>query len=277
MKAAKKHSPEKGSEIAKSGFKNEDNVSKIFNDWKTSPQAKEWLAAMGIKVSKIKVLDSKTSRELKLGNIKSDVIVTVDDKPHGISIKFYTANFNQLQRGSVDRISVQLEMPNFVTRAMKKIVGSEGHQPQDYLKKDELKSLKEKRKNRFAKKQFETIERHKKLLINEFPDDQRTKIRNWFDENKKTIIQILLRGKNPPFPQWFMAVKHKNGKISKTKIVSMGNAIKHFSKGEICFSDAGVFYICKISMQRKSGDGGRVSGQDLQFKIKPDDIFDIEL
>ena len=272
---AKKHSPEQGSKIAKSGFKNEDNISKKINNWETDPEAKIWLKEMGINISKIKELDSKTSRELGLGNIKSDVIVTIDGEKHGISVKFYTANFNQLQRGTVENISKLLEMPLFVTLAMKKIVGSEGHQPQDYLQDVELKLLKEKRKNRFTQNQSETIERHKKLLIDDFPNNQRTKIRNWFDINKKTIIKILLRGKTAPSPQWFMAVKHNNGKISKTKIVSMENAINHFSKGEICFSNAGVFYIGKISMQRKSGDGGRISGQDLQFKIKPEEIFSI--
>jgi hypothetical protein len=272
---AKKHSSAKGSKIAKSGFANEDKVSQFFNEWKTNQQTKTWLKDMEIDISNIKQIHSNTSRDLKLGNIKSDVIVTIDSKDNGISIKFYNANFNQLQRGSVDNISKLLKMPEFVTVAMKKFVGAEGYQLQDYMSKNEIKLLTEKRKKQFTPDQVKTIERHKKLLISEFDPNEKTKIQNWFDKNKEKIIRMLLQGNNPPFPKWFLAVQHKDGIISKTKIISMDAAVKHYALGGITFSKLGIFSIGKITMQRKSGDGGRITGQDLQFKIKPEDIFTI--
>ena len=39
-----------GSQTAKGGFRNEDDIVRKFNDWKTDEDAQKWLAIMGYPV-----------------------------------------------------------------------------------------------------------------------------------------------------------------------------------------------------------------------------------
>jgi len=271
---AKKHSPEEGSRIAKSGFENERDVTEIFNNWKKDERAKQWLNSMGYDVTKIKNISAKTSSVDGSGREKTDVIVNVDGHEQGISIKLFTAGFNQIQRGWVDKYAELWNMPEFVKIALKKYTGEEGYQPNDYMTKDELKNLQEKRKKCFSKKEIDTLQRHKKIRFTEFTKNEEKKIYDWFSKNKKMIITHLLQGKNNKIPpKWLLVVKHSNRKIIKTEIVSMKKAIEHYSKGDIFSTKKGVLTIGKVTAQRKSGDGGRKSGQQLQFKFDPEDVF----
>ncbi len=48
-----------------------------------------------------------------------------------------------------------------------------------------------------------------------------------------------------------------------------------FYSGEVRITKQGSLKIGKITMQRKGGDGGRLSANMLQFKINPCELFNI--
>jgi len=58
--------------------------------------------------------------------------------------------------------------------------------------------------------------------------------------------------------------------------LTFNEAVKHYSKGDVKMSAQGNLIVGQISGQRKSGDGGRKTGQQLQFKCCPSDIFDLD-
>ena len=64
---------EKGSEIAKNGFQNEDDVVFIFNHWKESFIAKEWLLAMDYDLKEIEFVKAEKIK----GSYKADIQVKI--------------------------------------------------------------------------------------------------------------------------------------------------------------------------------------------------------
>ena len=62
------HSVEKGSQIAKDGFKNEDEVVAKFNNWETDLVAQNWLITMGYVLEEIEFVEA-----FKLSGYKTDV------------------------------------------------------------------------------------------------------------------------------------------------------------------------------------------------------------
>src|SRR4051812_14995851 len=88
-----------GSETAKNGFKNEDEIRDKFIAWKTDADARAWLSTMGYKL-----LDIISVAAVKPSGQKSDVDVTVETKTgkrtDGISIKLVSSphGFNQIDK-----------------------------------------------------------------------------------------------------------------------------------------------------------------------------------
>lgn len=66
------HSIEKGSQIAKDGFKNEDEVVEKFNNWQTDSESQQWLETMGYDLKEIEFVEA-----FKLSGYKTDVQVRI--------------------------------------------------------------------------------------------------------------------------------------------------------------------------------------------------------
>ncbi|HLC88652.1 MAG TPA: type II restriction endonuclease, partial [Candidatus Nanoarchaeia archaeon] len=65
-----------GSETAKGGFRNEDDIIEKFNNWTNDPVAQSWLIAMGYVIEEIEYV-----KAVKVGgNFKTDVQVQVTIK-----------------------------------------------------------------------------------------------------------------------------------------------------------------------------------------------------
>ena len=103
---------ELGSQTAKAGFKNEDEIRDKFNNWKTDADAMVWLAAMNYNVSEIEtVLAAKPHSE------KADVEVRVKTKQgerkEGISIKLVSSptGFNQIDKRWLATYAKKWKMP----------------------------------------------------------------------------------------------------------------------------------------------------------------------
>ena len=102
---------------AKAGIENEDYIVNTLNQFRSNEEARKWLEVLGYDISKIKKLEAKRSLKMGLGNIKSDVILFVNQNAHGIQIKKSRkgVNFNHIQRGWADKFCKELNAPNFIS------------------------------------------------------------------------------------------------------------------------------------------------------------------
>ena len=251
--------PKEGSDTAKSGFKNEEVVEQIFNNWKNSKHAQTWLKDMGFNPSKIISLKAILTRSLGAGTGKSDLIVNIDGKIEGISIKRFSASFNQIDKRWADNYVQLWNIPNPVLRGLKKYAGQKGFQPINFLQTSEIQQLKDARR----------------FYMDELPVKECNEILKFIESNLKIIIKDLLKGRGETSANWLLVVKHENQKFIDSKIISIDKAKDHYSKGGVALSKKGVIKLGKITLQRKGGDGGRETAQMLQFKFSPKEVFDL--
>lgn len=261
MSNTKKHkkSSEEGSKTAKSGFKNEVLVKNAFNEWKQNNLAKNWLIQMGYNLDSIELVTASLSREINQGTGKSDVVVNINGKNQGISIKKFEASFNQIDKRWADNYVPLWNIPRNVLDILKKYSGEEGFQPKDLLTDKEIKKLKDRRR----------------FLINELEEKEQKLVLKFLEDNSRQIITDLLKGRGGSMADWILVTKYDKGKIVDSKIISIDEAIRHYSTGGVTITKKGNIKIGKITLQRKGGDGGRKTAQMLQFKFSPREILDL--
>jgi hypothetical protein len=246
------HSIEKGSQIAKDGFKNEDEVVDKFNHWQTDIEAKQWLESMDYNLLEIESVEA-----FKLAGFKTDVQVQVRIKLKNIidvenlQVKLVSnpKGFNQIDKRWVNKYAEMWTIPETITELLKKYTGEIA---------PTIVSPKDKRR----------------MFANEFLENEQKVILKWLEENKSLIINDILKGRGKFAAEWMLVIL-KSTKISQWVLKPMNVAINHFSKGEVFITKRGNFTIGKITMQRKGGDGGRDTANMLQFKINPAELFTI--
>ena len=270
-----------GSE-ARAGIENEDYIVNTLNQFRNNEEAKKWLEALDYDVSKIKKLEAKRSLKMGLGNIKSDVILFVNQNAHGIQIKKSKigVGFNHIQRGWADKFCKELNAPNFISDALKKFAGEDGFQPTDYMSEKELEELQSKRKKKgFSEKKIRRLSSYyKRILLSELEEKERKEVFAWFEKNKEKIVTSVLRENDKNYqPRHLLVVEHAKGKITRIGIITMPKDIQYFATGYIMETTGGtVLWIGKIKMQRLGAEKSEgKNAQHLQFKINPLGVFDI--
>jgi R.HinP1I restriction endonuclease len=246
--AAQAAKVELGSNTAKNGFKNEDEIRDKFNNWQTDKDAQAWLAAMNFKIAEIeKVTAAKPHGE------KADVEVRVTtrsgEKKEGISIKLVSSptGFNQIDKRWLATYAKMWKMPADVHNALKLFVGelpprSAGRDP-------------------------------KRMYLNELTPEEQKAVVDFFTANRDEIVSDLFAGDGSHAAGWVM-VAFKATANTRWVIRSSADTIKHFADGKIEITRAGNLKIGRVTMQRKGGDGGRETAKMLQFKINPVQLFD---
>ncbi len=129
------------------------------------------------------------------------------------------------------------------------------------ITKEKYRSLKDKKKRR--------------LFLNEFDRTDANMVVAFFRANKMLVVTDIIRG-NDEYPAGWMLVTLYNKEKHETKwaLTDINKAISIFERGEVEISPKGSLNIGQIGMQRKGGDGGRKSANQLQFKINPSILFD---
>jgi hypothetical protein len=97
---------ERGSQTAKDGFRNEDDIVEKFNDWKKDKDAQAWLIIMKYKLSEIEYVEAE-----KISGYKTDVQVQVTIKlkkaidVENLQVKLVSnpKGFNQIDKRWVDK------------------------------------------------------------------------------------------------------------------------------------------------------------------------------
>ena len=232
-----------GSNTAKNGFKNEDDIRDKFNSWKTDADARVWLTSMGYKSADIEtVLASKPHGE------KADVEVRVKtkagEKIEGISIKLVSSptGFNQIDKRWLATYAKMWKMPPDVVAALKLFVGET---PPSKPSKDS-----------------------KRMYLNELDPTVQKAVVEFFTANKDEIVSDLFAGDGIHSAGWVM-VAFKATDKPRWVIRSSADTIRFFAEGKVEITRAGNLKIGRVTMQRKGGDGGRETAKQLQFKINP--------
>lgn len=240
-----------GSNTAKAGFKNEDEIAKKFLNWKNDSDSQKWLQIMQYDLKEIeKVEVVKLTREKADIQVQIRIYLKQAISAENISIKLVKnkRGFNQIDKRKVDKYIEMWNIPEDVALILKLFTG-------EII--SEQKNLKDKRR----------------MFLNEMAQIQREKIINFFTKNKILIVSDIIMGRGK-FSAGWMLVTLTIKDNSKWILKPISNVLQVFADGEVEITNRGSLKIGKITMQRKGGDGGRETAKLLQFKINPLLLFD---
>lgn len=241
----------KGSQTAKNGFLNEDDIVDKFNNWNFDEDAQKWLLIMQYDLEQIEYV-----KALKLSGVKTDVQVQVTIKlkeaidAQNLQVKLVSnpKGFNQIDKRWVDKYVEMWNMPIEIISIFKRYTGE--IKPSITFPIDK-----------------------RRMFANEFSDIEQTQILTWLNQNKSLIVSDILKGRGQFSAEW-MLVAQKTKTNSRWILKPMNYCLNYFGNEEIEITKRGNFKIGKITMQRKGGDGGRITANMLQFKINPAELFD---
>lgn len=193
---------------------------------------------------------SCTSAKLKAGTEKPDVVLyeTKSLRDYGlISLKCcvdFRTGFNQIKRSSLKNFSKEFEVPDSIqtilrryTYGRKKLLHKARNYTQDEL--DRLIAFLNSRK--------------KALLLSAFTGQAKKSKANW----------LLLHQWMPP--NWGKNIAKKE----KSELISMQVILRLFDNLTVGYSRYGtITFGLGITLQRKGGDNGKDTANDLQFKMR---------
>lgn len=243
---------ERGSQTAKNGFANEDDIVNKFNSWKTDEDAKKWLLIMHYELTDIEYV-----KAVKISGYKTDVQVQVTIKLknaidcQNLQVKLVSnpKGFNQIDKRWISKYIEMWQIPENIVSILKRYTGEEA--PDIEKPKD-----------------------NRRMFADEFNLQEQSQILKWLNNNKALIISDTLKGRGQFAAEWMLVVQ-KADKNSRWTLKPMNFCLNYYGNGEILITKKGNFKIGKITMQRKGGDGGRDTAKMLQFKINPAELFDL--
>lgn len=241
-----------GSQTAKNGFANENDILQKFNSWQTDEDAQKWLIIMQYHLNEIEYV-----KAIKLSRYKADIQVQVTIKLkqaidcQNLQVKLVSnpKGFNQIDKRWVDKYAKMWEMPNNIINILKRYTGEI---PPNIL------NPKDKRR----------------MFLNEFTGREQRAILKWLEQNKSLIVSDILKGSGRFSAEWMLVVQRLN-KNARWILKPMNFCLNFFGNKPIQISKQGSLKIGKITMQRKGGDGGRETAKMLQFKINPAELFEL--
>lgn len=239
----------KGSETAKNGFKNEEEICDKFNNWQNDIEAKQWLEIMNYKIEEIEFV-----RAVILHGFKADVNVQIQIKMkkaldvQNIQVKLVSnkSGFNQVDKRWLKNYREMWNIPDDVYKILQYFTG-------------EILPYKE------------NIRDNRRMFFDEMSSEERQKVLNWFRENKMLIISDIIKGRGQYSAEWVLVVQKLNN--VKWVLKNINEVLQYYSSKDVEFSPKGSLNIGYIGMQRKGGDGGRDTAKMLQFKLDPILLF----
>ena len=240
-----------GSQTARNGFRNEDDIVEKFNNWENDAEAQIWLQIMQYDLNEIENVTA-----VKIFREKTDVQAQITIKLRGVidaqnmQVKLVSnpKGFNQIDKRWLDTYNILWNIPNEVLGILKRYTGE-------------------------ILPNIENPKDARRMFANEFTAKEQTLVLNWLVNNKTMIISDILRGRGRLAAEW-MLVAQKQQANSRWILKPMNFCVNFFGNGEVLITKQGNFKIGKITMQRKGGDNGRHTANMLQFKINPAELFD---
>lgn len=242
---------ELGSQTAKNGFKNEQDIAERFNHWQVHSEAQEWLEIMGYDLSKIEKV-----KAVVLHGYKADLNVqvfifyqkAVDIRNIQVKLVSNKKGFNQIDKRWLDTYHSMWQFDDEVLRLLKHFTG-------EYPPFIQGKSK-------------------KRMFISEFSEKEQQLILDWFRKNKILVLTDILRGRGEFSAEWVLVAQRIQNNARWT-LKNINIVLQHYGNGDVEISPRGSIKLGRVTIQRKGGDGGRPTANMLQFKIDPTELFDI--
>ena len=244
---------QKGSQTAKDGFRNEQDICDKFNHWQSDNEAKQWLTIMQYDLEEIEYV-----RAIVLHGYKADVNVQVQIKlksavdTENIQVKLVSnqRGFNQVDKRWLSHYKEMWCIPDDVFKLLQYYTG-------------ELKPYKA------------GVRDSRRMFIDEFSSTEQALLLDWFTQNKTLVLSDIIKGRGQFSAEWVL-VAQKLDNNARWILVNINQALQHYANGDVRISPRGSIYIGNVTMQRKGGDGGRDTANMLQFKLDPTQLFDIK-
>ena len=110
--------------------------------------------------------------------------------------------------------------------------------------------------------------------MDEFENKHKEALVEFFKKNKILVLTDIIKGRGHFAANWMLVTEYDKRKNETSWVLAdINKAMSIFGEGEIKISPRGSISIGSITLQRKGEDGGRETGNMLQFKIKPCDLF----
>lgn len=247
-----------GSKTAKNGFRNEEEVAEIFNDWRENDLAQAWLSKMKYIYDEIEDVRAVVLKNIK-PKPKSDVNVQIKVfwkngaiNIENISVKLVSnsSGFNQIDKRWIAKYVEMWKIPEDVANILRRFTG------------EVLPNIENSRDPR-------------RMFMDEFSKFEQDLLLNFIENNRILIVSDILKGRGEFSADWMLVVIRKDNKIESWALEEIGVVMNFFGGGKIKITSRGSFQIGKITVQRKGGDGGRDSAKMLQFKIDPSKLCKI--
>ena len=241
------------SKTAKGGFENEKEVAEKFTNWRNDKDAQQWLKIM---MYDLKDIISVEGKGFGSRGYKADVLVTVkviikrksgDEEltsVEKIQVKLVSkkSGSNQIERKYVDSYKETWHMPDNVANTLKYFCG-------------ELSPR-------------EGSADSRRMYMNEFTPLERANLSQFLENNMVMIVSDIIRGRGRYAAEWMLVIHKHQG--YRWKLISINEAINHYvGDHKVEFTSNGGIRLGRISMQRKGGDNGKKTANQLQFKANP--------
>ena len=242
----------RGSQTAKDGFKNEQEICDKFNNWQFDNEAIQWLTIMQYDLKEIEYV-----KAVVLHGFKSDVNVQVQVKfksvidTENIQVKLVSnlKGLNQIDKRWLSHYKDMWNIPDDIYKLLQYYTG-------------ELKPYRQ------------NIRDSRRMFMDEFTIDEQDSVLQWLSNNKTLILSDIIKGRGQFSAEWVLvAQKIKNN--ARWVLVNINQALQYYSLGDVRISPRGSIYIGNVTMQRKGGDGGRDTANMLQFKLDPTLLFEL--
>lgn len=241
---------DKGSQTAKDGFLMENEVITRFNNWNDDSYAQKSLITMGYKLEEIEKVTAKKVPAREKSDIQ--VLVTIFlkglDKGQNISVKLVSnaSGFNQIERGWVKKYKELWNISDVITELLEHFVGQKVPKSKD--SKDD-----------------------RRMFLTEFSEVEQVQIVDFFEANRFLILSDIIKGRGQFAAEWMLVVQNHKEALTWT-LRPINEVLNIFNQGKVEITKQGSLKIGKVGLQRKGGDGGRDSANQMQFKIDPLEI-----
>lgn len=248
-----------GSEIAKGGFENEQEVADKFNNWRNDEDAQKWLQIMMYNLDEI-----ESVRATKIGEkgYKSDINIVVN-----IEIRRKNKNITLM---SVENVQVKL------------VRGERGFNQVDKRKVSAYVDLwhvdnktEELLKLYDGELPPRADSRHpRRMFVNEFTYEEQNHLIDFLQKNLIMMISDVIRGRGRFAAEWTLVIQKVDNNYNWV-LMAVNEAINIYA-GDclVKITGTGNIRLGNITLQRKGGDGGRDTANMLQFKADPTMLFE---
>ena len=197
---------ELGSQTAKNGFKNEQNICDKFINWENDNEAQTWLKIMNYDLKEIEYVNA-----VVLHGYKADVNVQVQIKlktaldTENIQVKLVSnkKGFNQVDKRWLKSYNELWNIPEKVYIALQHFTG-------------ELKPYKTGTRD------------PRRMFLDEMTLEDKDLIINWFTNNKTLVLSDIIKGRGQFSAEWVLVAQKVNNN-ARWVLKNINEALQHYA------------------------------------------------